>query len=491
MSYPNCELALRPARSDSFSFSSPSLATLPKTHPWVGVSVLGDVALIVGALFLSFWVRFRSGWVPFATERVWLYQYAGLFTIGTILLILSFNARGLYSGRNLLRYRNVAAIILKGCTSGFIIYLGLALTLDIRPPISRVYAASAYVTCVGVLLSWRWLFHQFLQRESVAQNLRQRVLMAGWCTDAGRLSEAIAKDPSGPYEVVGCVPSPLDRCQSEPPEDKQSLGTYLQLPRILREHRIDILVLTDLQAEMSDIIALSQLCEREFVQFKVLPSFFQIFVSGLHLETISGVPILGVAELPLDRLGARVAKKALDLCGALVGLVLSIPIITLCSILVYLEAPGPVFYHQVRMGRKGRHFKIYKIRSMRLDAELDGPRWAEKNDPRRLKIGALMREWNLDELPQFWNVLKGDMSLVGPRPERPELIERFKHEIPYYNARHASKPGITGWAQVHGLRGNTSLTERIRYDLYYLENWSVWLDCQILFKTFLKRENAY
>jgi exopolysaccharide biosynthesis polyprenyl glycosylphosphotransferase len=236
---------------------------------------------------------------------------------------------------------------------------------------------------------------------------------------------------------------------------------------------------------------LSQLCEREFVQFKVLPSFFQILVSGLHLETISGVPILGVAELPLDRLGARVAKKALDLCGGLVGLVLSIPIITVFSILVYLEAPGPVFYHQIRMGRKGRHFKIYKIRSMRLDAEQNGPRWAEKNDPRRLKIGALMREWNLDELPQFWNVLKGDMSLVGPRPERPELIERFKHEIPYYNARHASKPGITGWAQVNGLRGNTSLTERIRYDLYYLENWSIWLDCQILFQTFLKRENAY
>ena len=143
------------------------------------------------------------------------------------------------------------------------------------------------------------------------------------------------------------------------------------------------------------------------------------------------------------------------------------------------------------MGRNGRSFEIIKIRSMRLDAENGKAQWAKKDDPRRLKVGAFMREWNIDEIPQFWNVLKGDMSLVGPRPERPELIMEFKEEIPHYNARHASKPGITGWAQVNGLRGNTSLIERIRYDIYYLENWSLWFDLQIMVQTFFRKDNAY
>jgi lipopolysaccharide/colanic/teichoic acid biosynthesis glycosyltransferase len=161
------------------------------------------------------------------------------------------------------------------------------------------------------------------------------------------------------------------------------------------------------------------------------------------------------------------------------------------TVLITRESPGSVIYRQVRTGRNGKPFTIYKLRSMRLDAERNGAQWAVANDDRRLKIGAFMREWNLDELPQFWNVLKGDMSLVGPRPERPELIEKFEHEIPHYNPRHTVRPGVTGWAQVNGLRGNTSLVERINYDLYYIENWSVSFDFQIMAKTFIGAKNAY
>jgi lipopolysaccharide/colanic/teichoic acid biosynthesis glycosyltransferase len=150
-----------------------------------------------------------------------------------------------------------------------------------------------------------------------------------------------------------------------------------------------------------------------------------------------------------------------------------------------------VIYRQVRTGRYGRPFTIYKLRSMRLNAEASGAQWAVSGDPRRLKVGAFMRENNLDELPQFWNVLVGDMSLVGPRPERPELIRKFEKEIPHYNPRHEVRPGITGWAQVNGLRGNTSLVERIKYDLYYIENWSLWFDLQILLLTFSRNKNAY
>jgi exopolysaccharide biosynthesis polyprenyl glycosylphosphotransferase len=223
----------------------------------------------------------------------------------------------------------------------------------------------------------------------------------------------------------------------------------------------------------------------------VIPSYFQILASGLRLETISGVPVLGVSELPLDHLVNRALKRIVDIVGAIVGLLISIPLMTIFGAIVYRESPGPIFYFQERTGRNGRKFKIIKIRSMRMDAEKTGAQWAKENDPRRLRVGALMREWNIDEVPQFWNVLKGEMSLVGPRPERPELISQFKYQIPHYHARHSCLPGMTGWAQANGWRGNTSLEERIRYDIWYIENWSLGLDFRIMMLTFMKRKNAY
>jgi exopolysaccharide biosynthesis polyprenyl glycosylphosphotransferase len=227
------------------------------------------------------------------------------------------------------------------------------------------------------------------------------------------------------------------------------------------------------------------------VDFKVVPSYFQILVSGLHLETVRGVPILGVSRLPLDRSFNIFLKRFVDVVGSLVGLALALPIVAIFGALVYSESPGPIFYRQRRLGRRGMEFDILKIRSMRLDAETKGKvGWTTKDDPRRLRIGAFMRRWNIDEVPQFWNVLLGEMSLVGPRPERPELIRNFKHEIPHYNARHNAKPGITGWAQVNGLRGDTDLNKRIKSDLWYLENWNLFLDFQIMFLTFVKRDNA-
>jgi lipopolysaccharide/colanic/teichoic acid biosynthesis glycosyltransferase len=181
----------------------------------------------------------------------------------------------------------------------------------------------------------------------------------------------------------------------------------------------------------------------------------------------------------------------MDVAGAVLGLILALPLILVFGILIYLESPGPIFYRQRRMGIDGRLFDMFKLRSMKLNAEAGGsPGWTVKGDPRVLRIGGLMRKWNIDEIPQFWNVLRGDMSLVGPRPERPELIAKFKEIVPHYNARHHIKPGLTGWAQINGLRGDTDLTERVRYDLHYIENWNVLFDFHIMIMTFFKRENA-
>jgi len=250
-------------------------------------------------------------------------------------------------------------------------------------------------------------------------------------------------------------------------------------------------LVADVNLSVKQWEALASLCEKEMVQFKVVPSYFSILVSGLFLETLSGIPILGVSRLPLDRMFNKLVKRLIDIVGAAVGLLLSAPLIAIFGALVYLESPGPVFYRQRRLGRNGKTFYMLKVRSMRLDAEKDGKiGWSRKDDPRRLRVGTFMRRWNIDETPQFWNVLKGEMSLVGPRPERPELIRNFKREIPHYNVRHTVKPGITGWAQVNGFRGDTDLFQRISHDLYYVEHWNLLFDLQLMCRTFVKNKNA-
>jgi exopolysaccharide biosynthesis polyprenyl glycosylphosphotransferase len=234
-----------------------------------------------------------------------------------------------------------------------------------------------------------------------------------------------------------------------------------------------------------------EVCGREFVDFKLVPNCFQVLLSGLRLESVNGMPVLGVGRLPLHYLLNNIMKRALDIVGALLGLFFFGPVMVLFAGMVWLESRGAVIYRQRRIGLNGRPFEILKIRSMKLDAELDGAvGWTVQDDPRCLKVGAYMRKWNIDELPQFWNVLRGQMSLVGPRPERPELINGFKEEIPHYNLRHNIKPGVTGWAQINGLRGDTCLEKRVRFDLHYMENWNFFLDLQIMVLTFFRRKGA-
>lgn len=459
------------------------------------VAIAGDIVAILMGLLSAFWLRFESGWVKFgveATQPPEVGQYAGLFAAGTGFLALLLAHNDLYNSRHLLRLRRTSLLIIRAVGVWLVLYLGVSLLLKFNPPISRIYATLSAIACGTALLSWRAIFHAVVQREAIASRLRQKVIFVGWTSDATRLYEAIEGDPVRPYQVIGCVPSAEGRYQSPPPPDVKRLGDYGHLRDLLEGRSSNIVIVADLDPSTGEMVSLANLCQREFVHFKVIPSYFQILVSSLELETISGVPMLGFDRLPLERISNRILKRTVDIVGALVGLVVSAPLIAVFGLCVYLESPGPIFYRQVRTGRNGKNFRITKIRSMRLDAEAEtGAKWAIKDDPRRLRIGSFLREWNLDETPQFWNVLVGDMSLVGPRPERPELIADFKHSIPHYNARHASKPGLTGWAQVHGLRGDCDLAERIRYDIYYLENWSLLLDFQIMAMTFLSRKNAY
>jgi len=461
----------------------------------------GDFVVIVTGLFLGFWLRFRSGFIPHSNEVTWLFvpgsaevalvEYLRLIALGAVFLFVTFLWTDVYTPQNLLKLRKVLGKIIKGTVFWLFAYLSVSLVLKFTPAISRIYMISSFVSVTALLMIWRAVLHRILCFESFASDLRQNMLIVGWTTEATRFVEGIHLDTQQPYRIIGCLPTPGGQYQIPPPPGTQQLGDHTLLQEILVRESVDIVVLVDLETAAGEIVGLSNLCERHLIQFKVIPSYFQILLSGLKLETISGVPVMGVSALPLDHIGNRCLKRSVDIVGAIVGLVLSAPIIAVCGTLIYLESPGRIFYRQVRTGRNGRDFHIIKLRSMKLDAEKGGAQWAKKNDDRRLRIGAFLRKWNLDEVPQFWNVLKGEMSLVGPRPERPELIVQFQNTIPHYNARLSSKPGITGWAQINGLRGDTDLTERVRFDLHYLENWSPWLDFQIMVQTFFRRDNAY
>jgi exopolysaccharide biosynthesis polyprenyl glycosylphosphotransferase len=228
-----------------------------------------------------------------------------------------------------------------------------------------------------------------------------------------------------------------------------------------------------------------------YTDVKVIPSVHEVFLSGLHLQTVGSVPLLGVEDLAISRFGSRVLKRCVDIVGALAGLLVSAPIIAILAVLIRRESPGPVFFRQERIGSDHVPFRMIKLRSMTLDAASQDSQClsTRTGDPRLLRIGKLMRRWNLDELPQLWNVLRGQMSLVGPRPERTFHVERLSPAVPHYLRRHVVKPGMTGWAQVHGLRGECSLELRIQHDLYYIENWSIWMDLLIIGLTFIRWKN--
>jgi len=459
-------------------------------HLWVLISLLGDLIMAVMAAYGAYWLRFQTGLRDFGNfDAMTFRQYGGHMALGSLSLVLVLGWQGVYHKNVLLRSRWVSSKIAKGILLWTGCFLAITLALKLEPGISRAYVALNGATGLLLLLGWRGCYLHFLRTPGRAEALRQRTLFVGWNEDAVSLWKTLKRDHASAYDVVGWV-NTGDQSQPGDPASP-CLGGLEDVERLISAHAVDMVVVADLHGPREQMVALANVCEREMIQFKVIPSCFRVFVSGLTLETIAGTPVLGVTRLPLDSTVNVFAKRLLDIVGAVVGLAVSAPIVALFSAIVWLESRGPVFYRQRRWGVNGVPFDIIKIRSMRLDAEkASGAQWCVKDDPRRLKVGAFMRRWNIDELPQFWNVLKGEMSLVGPRPERPELISSFKHQIPHYNARHHSKPGMTGWAQINGLRGDTDLRERIQCDLWYLENWSLLLDLQIMLLTFFKRDNA-
>lgn len=461
----------------------------------------GDMLATFAGLSLGYWLRYVSPAaalgidVPNATYG----GYLPLLLVGMALLLAAFAQFGLYDARLVLRRYQSLNAILKGALFWLVIYLGISLVLKFEPPISRLFVVMAFGCVVVLLFLWRVVAYSALTRSGWVARLRRRTVLLGWNAEAATLAADMASDPTHPFELAGVVALAGERIPVEPGDVRgarvvRGLGAVDELEVILRREAADVLVVTRIDLPRGEWQRIAGLCERNYVEWKMAPGTFGLFISGLRLQTLGRVPLLGVEELAIHRFLNRAVKRGFDVAGAGFGLLLAAPLIAILAGLIRRESPGgPVFFRQIRIGAGHRPFTLWKLRSMvpAAAAQDHARQSTARGDQRLLRIGAFMRRWNLDELPQFWNVLRGEMSLVGPRPERPVHVERLAETIPHYLPRHLVKPGMTGWAQVNGLRGESDLGARVQHDIYYIENWSWWLDVQIILLTFVRWRNAY
>jgi len=459
-----------------------------------GLAVLVDALAIFGGFLVATWLRFNSELIPVDSMPPRLYfMYGWGAAITTIIFLFIFRALGLYVRPQQGRFPERIPRLIRATGLGILIATALAFAIrpDDFPPFSRLTIALAAGFILTLVIMERWLLFRLEIILAHRGSNRKRILIIGTDTVAAHLKRGLESDPRLRSSVLGFIETGSAAAVPEIPP-YQICGQLTRLDEILNTHPADQIILTDSTIGHQRILEIILAAERNMITFNMVPDIFRIMTGSMDMQTVDDIPLLGVSRWPLDTFWNQMLKRGEDVIGALFGLILLAPLFGVLTLLIKRSSPGPVFYRQKRCGENGREFTIYKFRTMRSDAEKEtGPVWAVENDPRRTAIGSFLRRTNIDELPQLWNVLRGDMSLIGPRPERPHFVEKFKDDIDRYIWRHASKPGMTGWAQVNGLRGNTSITERIKYDLYYLENWSLALDFKILIRTFSAQKNAY
>ena len=351
-----------------------------------------------------------------------------------------------------------------------------------------IFVVYAFIGVTLVRLGFRAAFNEIRRRGF---NLKS-ILVVGAGELGQRVIETIHSHRELGFRVVGVLTRKPEKVGTFV-QEAEVLGRLSELPQVLDKTPVDqVIIALPLEEQASLRELMDQLAQRT-VDVKIVPDLYQYMTLHGGFEEFGGLPMISLQGAPLDGWN-RIAKRVFDVLFSGLLLLVSLPVLAVLALLVKLTSKGPVLYRQERMGMDGHTFDMLKLRTMRTDAEAAGATMASADDPRRTVMGAFLRRFSLDELPQFWNVLVGDMSLVGPRPERPVFIQEFKRQIPRYHLRHMVKSGITGWAQINGLRGQTSIQKRIEFDLYYIENWSLLLDVKILLRTafggFLSR-NAY
>lgn len=461
------------------------------------IAVAADAVAVVLAIYISVWARFDSGLFQVIFGRPEnVYQshsclisvaIIAMYFVGRHIKLYRRPQRGTFASKvpRLLRYSLSVAVVLLLFCSVFRNFIGNQIS-------------SAVILIFSVVFFFLLLIERgilFVVEIRVAKSIppENSILLLGANSTTVHLLKCFSEEPRLSIKVCGVLSLPNE--YDIPPEitADQLLGTTNDFFDVLDKlHNVTQVIVVNPNIDKSFLRSVIFECEKRFIRFNVVPDMFFLLTSSIEIETIDDVPLMGLKHSPLEKVSNRIVKRIEDIVCALLGLIVASPIILIFAILVKRSSPGPVFFKQVRCGYAGKEFTIYKLRTMKQDAEkATGPVFAQEDDPRRTKLGAWMRSHNVDELPQLWNVLIGNMSMVGPRPERPVFVEQFTTEINHYMRRHDSKPGITGWAQVHGLRGNTSIEDRLYHDLWYLENWSLALDLKIMLRTVFAVRNAY
>jgi Undecaprenyl-phosphate glucose phosphotransferase len=462
----------------------------------VATHVVADLLSAGAAFGLGYWLRFHSVLVevvPITKGDPRLAEYVAVAPIIMLLVPAAFQVQGLYRlRRGRTRVDDFFAVLVGSILA---VLAGIIGTLfiqayypnwHIKDPISRGVWLLFLTLNIAFTFASRELVRDLLQRRWRAGIGLKRVLVVG-AGDLGRMvSDRLLEHGEMGFRLVGFTDDRLGSTDAVGYRGLPLLGTVAETAEVCEREKIDTIYVALPLEEHVKMLGVVEFASRECIDVHVVPDLLQFIALRARLEDIDGLPIISINDVPLRGFNS-VLKRVVDVVFSTILLICFAPVGIVVAWLVKISSPGPVFYRQERMGLDGKPFIVYKFRSMPIDAEEStGPIWAPPRDPRVTPIGRWLRQHDVDEFPQFWNVLKGEMSIVGPRPERPFFVEQFKHRIPQYMLRHKVKAGITGWAQVNGWRGHTSLEKRIEFDLYYIENWSLSLDLKIMWLTMLR-----
>ena len=436
------------------------------------INILSDALIIYLMIPVSFWIRFtlRQGVVNVTLRD---YMILGLFY--TAVQIALFYAVGLYRPYRHVRLRRELARLLLACMLGFTLLISW-LSLRHMDDYSRQMLLIFFLLSVFFLSLKRFLLRQTLWRLRERGFNLKHVLLIGSGSLARTYLDKIETERNMGYHPLGYI------AEKEGDLNIPYLGSYDVLEKVLEEKKPDEVVSAVDPAEFSHTPKIVDACEKTGCKLSAIPIYAEYLSSSQQIDDLDGIPLLAMRRLPLENLGNAFLKRTGDILLSALILIVFSPLMLVTAIGVKLSSPGPVIFAQKRIGRNKEPFMMYKFRSMRVNNAQDTA-WSGSRDSRRTAFGSFIRKYSLDEFPQFWNVLKGDMSLVGPRPEIPFFVEQFKEKVPRYMLKHLVRPGITGWAQVNDLRGDTSIPKRIKYDIDYIEHWSIWLDLKILFLT--------
>ncbi len=478
------------------------------------ILIVIDLMMLESAFLATYWFRFFSGFwlVPLGVPPLGMYLASSVMIL--LVFFSIFYVTGMYTlrgGRSLVD--DLLGLFKGAALAGLLVLAGAFFFKELT--FSRSFFGLFFLSTFAFLTLGRLLARVFLRSVLHRGGMGTRTLLVGTSPMRRRLLHLVNELPGLSIRPVGWVSTPddsLEDLKDEAPDqdsvldasgrrknkvtahDLPLLGDVGEVRSLVLENHIDLVVLTVPFEQLPLVEKVAHDLSNLNVDLQFVPDLMALHTSRMRLKEIGSIPFISVREEALS--GAdRIVKRVFDLVATSVGLLLLMPLLALLALLVKVTSAGPVFYKQTRMGRDGMEFDMIKFRTMRQDAEKQsGPVWTTESDPRITPIGAILRRSSLDELPQLWNVIRGDMSLVGPRPERRVFVEEFSQQMPRYFERHRVQSGLTGWAQVHGLRGNTSIEDRTLYDLHYMENWSLGLDIKILLMTVhhvLRGENAY